>query len=571
MWRALAAVLAIAVAVVAVPAVRHLREQPPAPPAVVRAALSAPDGAEFGAADVALDAAISPDGRVAAFVATKDGRVQLWRRGLDSDRAEPLAGTEGAAMPAWKRGGGVIAFFADGVLKQIALADGSVRVLASAPNPAGAAWLGDGSLLFTPDTRGPIKTLRNASISDATQLAPGDLGHAFPLDAGDGAIIYTALRTDGTRVLRYSRGSDRFDLETTSSHAELAGNVLVHVRDGVLLAQRLDRERHVLTGRTVALVASVGVSATGRGFFTASPRLVLAAAAAETTRELTWVDPRGQTLGPLAEPGAYWQVRLSPDDRHAAVTALDPLLRTLDVFALPLTTAGRPERISLSLGADTDPVWSPDATRVTFRTLQRGAAGVSMRTVGRSEPEEVLLRSDAGETPSDWRGRQLLFHAPSASGALDVWMLDLRDATRTQVTRGGFNEWDARWSPDGRWITYASDESGHADVYVDAWPDGGRLTRVSTAGGIRPHWSADGTAIVFMRGNELRRAVRATDGSRGTADRIEFRIPETVVVADGLIDFDVAHSSARFAILTGAYRATRSVTTLLDWNQTPAP
>src|SRR6185436_13117819 len=101
-----------------------MREVPPPPPPTIRLSLTAPPGAELGAGDDVLDAAISPDGRQIVFVATMEGVAQLWRRAFDTDRAEPLAGTEGAAMPAWKATGRVVSFFAAGRLKQISLDDG---------------------------------------------------------------------------------------------------------------------------------------------------------------------------------------------------------------------------------------------------------------------------------------------------------------------------------------------------------------------------------------------------------------------------------------------------------------
>src|SRR4051812_40486970 len=99
MWRALT-IAAIALLVAAlVPAVRHLRETPPPPPGAIRTSFSAEPGTDLGAGQEGLDAAISDDGRQIVYVATRGGHVQLWRRAAEATRAEPLPGTEGAALP----------------------------------------------------------------------------------------------------------------------------------------------------------------------------------------------------------------------------------------------------------------------------------------------------------------------------------------------------------------------------------------------------------------------------------------------------------------------------------------
>ena len=125
------AIVALAAIALAVPAFRHLREVPP-PPASIRGAFPLPAGAELGSGDQTLDAAISPTEREVVFVATSGGTASLWRRALDSERADRMVGTEGAQFPAWKPTGNVVSFFANGRLKQVTLADSAVRDLSVA-------------------------------------------------------------------------------------------------------------------------------------------------------------------------------------------------------------------------------------------------------------------------------------------------------------------------------------------------------------------------------------------------------------------------------------------------------
>lgn len=563
-WRVATIVLAAMLAAFAFTAVRRTRDAPPPPAPPVRASIDPPPGAELGAGDDILDAALSPGGRDLVFVATSEGVPSLWLRALDADRAEVLKGTDGARMPAWKRGGGVVSFFAGGKLRQIAIRDGSVRDLADARSPSGASWLPDGSLLFAPDAGGTIKRLREGVVSDATTLRAGDLAHVAPDAVGNsGDFLYVAVIADGRRIVRLARSGGEIDLARTSGHAAIVGNVLVHVLDGALSAQQVDAERGALIGRAARLAFDVGLSGTGRAFFAASPRLLAWAAASPRPRELVWFDLQGQRAGSVSEPADYWQVRLSPDDGVAAVTMLDPLLRTLDVFAIPvLDTSSAPRRVTLSLSPDSDPVWSPDASRIAFRSMQGGQPNVFARPPQFSErSDEAVLRSELDETPSDWRGGTLLFHAPGAGTGYDVWALDVAGGSRRAVAQGGFNESDARWSRDGRWVAYVSDEPGRPEIFVERWPQDGRRWRVTSAGGTRPRWRRDGTGLFFLRDGALMHTRLAEQGND-----VSFSPAARVADLPGVRDYAPAARSDRvLAIVPVARAASARAGIIVDW------
>ncbi|MBI4264642.1 MAG: PD40 domain-containing protein [Acidobacteria bacterium] len=576
-WRVAALACGVLLLLAAPPAWRHLRETPPPAPPPLRFTLAPPSGAELGAGDDVLDAAIAPDGGAIVFVATTDGVSRLWRRELGSDAADPLVGTEGASMPAWGPTGRLLSFFAGGTLKEIALASGEVRDITDAPAPAGAAWLPDGSLLFVPAARGPVRHWRGGVVTDATTLQPGDRGHGFPWPASGGGFTYVATLADGHRVVRIVDADEERDLTETSAHAYLFDDHLVHLRDGTLMAQRVDLARRTLAGASAPLAYDVGTASTGRGFFAASPRLVVWAAAAPRARELVWFDVEGRRLGTAGEPADYWQVRLSPEEGRAAVTRLDPLLRTLDVFILRLDGTRPPEQLSLALAADSDPVWDPGGGRVVFRSLQGRTPGLFVRRVHAPDaPAEAFFASEADDTPTDWRGATVLAHGPAfalserrraSPGTVEVVAIDVATGTRTPVIERGFNTFDARWSPDGRRLAYVSDESGRPDIYVEPWPAAPPglpaaaaepRRRVSFAGGTRPQWSGDGGSLFFLRDGRLMRADGHPDGTFGAAT-LALDVRE-------VRDFAVAPRRGRLLAITPVEGAAQPLARIiLDW------
>jgi len=552
------AIVALAAIALAFPAFRHLREVPPSNPAI-RAAFSAPPGSLLGFGDDTLDAAISPDGRQVVFVATTNGTAALWRRALDSERAERIPGTDRAQLPSWKQTGNVISFFADDRLKQVSLRDGVVSDLTTVRAALGAAWLPDGSLLYASNANDVIRRLHNGTISDATK-APG----AYPMTAGnDGSFVYTSFRLRGGNVIRLVDANGEHDLVTTFGHGQLVGDTLLYVRGGTLVAQRLARDTRQLTGRAVPIALNVGDDSFGtRGYFTASSRVVITARESNRRYQLAWFPLSGGEKTAIAEPGDYWQVRLSPDDKFAALSRSTDLLRTLDVAIMSLPS-GFTEQLTRSVAPDSNPVWSPDGLVIGFRSLRDGPPRLFTHLAHYDGAEdEIVPMSSTDETPTDWRGDRIIVHATGQKGDFDLWSVNARTGAREIVANTPFNETDGRVSPDGRWLAYVSDESGEADVYAVPWP-GGQRVRISLAGGTHPRWARDGRGVFFQRGTQIMRSDLSGSG---------FTTPKTAIdissapVRESVRDFDVGHRrDAILAIVAAPSSAEATAQLTVDW------
>jgi Tol biopolymer transport system component len=550
--------LTLAVLGLAIPAVRHLREMPPPPPPTLELTLGAPPGTELGSGDEPLDAAISPDERRVVFVATGAGVTMLWRRALDSGQAEALPGTEGAQLPSWSATGDAVLFFSTGRLRRLSLNDGAIADVAESPSPSGVTSIGDGSILLAPQSNGVIRRVRDGAASDATALKAGDRAHVFPLWTGVGNdFAYTAVSESGRRTVRLVHDGQERDLATTSGHGQIVNGHLLLVRDDVLLAQAIDESTGALAGSTSSLVNGVGVSTAGRSLFIASSRLLLSAGASTRARALTWFDLTGMRRGTIGEAGDFWQVRLSPDDRHVAITLVAPLLRTRDIGIVPTATGTPAQPLTFALAADSDPVWSPDGRRIAFKSLQSGRPALYSKLAFEADAkDDTIVEADA--TPTDWRGANIVAHVAGATSGQDVVAIDQASHAQTQIAKSGFNDTDGRWSPDGSWIAYVSDESGRPDIYANRRE--GQRVRVSFGGGSRPRWSRDGRSLFFLRGVTIMRAALA-DSSPAS-----FTPAVTVLDAPGIRDFDVAHRrDALLALVPVASSSSATVSAMIDW------
>ena len=300
-WMAAAAVLAALVGALAVPALRDLRRTPPPAPSEMRLEITTP------ATDAPLQFALSPDGRSLVFVASGDGPPRLWLRPLGEAEARPLAGTEGATAPFWSPDSRSIGFFAAGKLLRLDVAGGAPQVVSTAAGTSyglSGSWSADGTILFLQVNPGPLWRVAatGGEPVTATELdPPHQVAHRLPQFLPDGRhFLFHALGTqeaagiylgslDGGALARLTAAGSR--------GAFLPPDRMVFVRQGTLVARRLDLAGAALTGDPVTLADRVGEDPdVGRGGFAVSGAgLVAYRAGGGASRQLTWLDRTGTT------------------------------------------------------------------------------------------------------------------------------------------------------------------------------------------------------------------------------------------------------------------------------------
>jgi Tol biopolymer transport system component len=222
-----------------------------------------------------------------------------------------------------------------------------------------------------------------------------------------------------------------------------------------------------------------------------------------------------------------------------------------------MSETGYIEPVTRAVAADSDPVWSSDGRRLVFRSLQDGPPRLYVHAAHDQDAEDAIVpKSMMDETPTEWRDNRIVVHGPGAKGDLDLFTVDDRTGARLAIANTGFNESDARLSPDRRWLAFVSDESGQPDIYATPWPRGARV-RVSFAGGTRPRWGRDGRTLLFVRDTEIMRADLSSSG---------FTTPRAVLDVRGIRDFDAAHRrDAVLALIPTPSPAPAISSAVVDW------
>ncbi len=492
---------------------------------LARSALLPPDGATFSFGGTQPGPpSVSPDGtRIVSAARRQDGSTQLWVRSLASDAWAALPGTEKGSYPFWSPDGKSIGFFADGKLKRVDAGGGPPLTLCDAPFGKGATWSAEGTILFAPGYDSGLQRIpaEGGPATDVTTLdrARHENSHRFPQFLPDGRHFLFFVRTsgegaaDGVMVGSLDGGHPQPLVKSPANAAFVSGRLL-YVRDRALVARRLDPENLKPEGEEVVIGDEVHVlPAASLAVFSASRAgtLVYDRGSGSPDMVLRWFDRGGRETGAVGEPGPYYESSLSPDGRRVALSAEDPKSGRLDVFVLDVER-GVAERLTSGKTDSSMPLWRPDGKSVIFRTREGGLLDLYEKNLDGGAAKALLLRTDKDKEPTDVSpdGRTLAFGVANQS----VWMLPLSPpGPPFPYLQSGFNEENARFSPDGRWVAFESSEAGRKEVYVTSFPKPGAHVRISSGGGQAPRWSADGRELFFLTpGNTLMSAILRPGG-----------------------------------------------------------
>ena len=560
---AVASVTAVCAAVIGALGALAFRPTAVPQPRPVALSIAPPANGGFTATESSVQSpqlSVSPDGQALAYVASgADGVPQLWVRRLDSTEALPVPGTGNATYPFWSASSRSIGFFADRQLKRVDLDGAPPRALAPAPGGRGGTWNADNVILFSRGTADSIYRLDvDGSIVQQTTLSAsrGDSSHRWPQFLPDGRhFLYFARSTTGVpssiRIASIDDGSDDAMIVESNVGATYASGQLLYVSEGALLAAPFDASRGRLTGDPVPVVGDVAISSNFYGAFSASATGVLAYATKASAAELVWMARDGKRLGVASPRGGYVDFRLSPDGRNVAIAEIDRQSGLSDLRLLDLQR-GSNVRLTTSPSNDASPVFSPDGTRLVFRSNRKQVHDLYLRSVSGRHDEPFVIDTTP-KSPTDWSpdASFVVYQADDEKTHYDIWAVPIGDPAHPRpLVRTEFDEMQGQLSPSGRWLAYTSNESSRLEVYVQRTDDGSVKWPISTDGGSDPKWRADEKELYYVARDGRVTAVDivVTDGKlEPGALRPLFPLRDVGLIAPYPSAYDV-HRDGRFLV-----------------------
>ncbi len=501
---------------------------------------------------------LSRDGTQLVYTIRENGTTRLYHRSLAQAEPEPIAGTDGATAPFFSPDGNWVAFFADEKLKKVSLSGGAPQTITDAEGPRTGSWgvndtivIGSAGNLdkFAPRSPTPSQTSPSATTltRDGLSAVPASGGslhaittplthpeeihetHHWPQVLPDAkAVLFTVYHGPGWK--REKMRIVALSLETGEVHELVEPGTfaryvptghIVYAWAGDILAVPFDAANLRVTGSPVPVAEGVQMHVTGSALFDVSDNgslVYVRGVAQQFTRSLEWIDLSGRVDSLELASRYYQSPRISPSGDRLLVS------ENYGRFVIHDLVRGTEWGLTDGQGAEFWAVWSPDGETVVFnsnRMQRRPDDDVELfrTTPDGSTTPELLLHRPFGQIPQAIAldQRQLIFveHARGKTD-FDIWSLPLDDGAGPHpLIQTPANEFHPALSPDGRWIAYASDASGRAEVYVRPFPALHPITVISPGGGREPVWSPDGRVLYYRSdaGNELLAVSLETSGT----------------------------------------------------------
>ncbi len=506
---------------------------------------------------------ISPDGRNLALYQTNgpDGRTVMVQP-LDGSVATWLDGSQGARPHAWSPDGSEFAVVSHGELKAINVRTGVARFIAKVSDQEGypgasAAWSQDGVILVG-GSRLRRVAASGGSVTQVYSAGTSIVAQSWPSFLPDGRRFLFAQQSSSAEENGLfigsidSRAVTRLLSEPANAVVSSSG-YLVFGRAGSILAQRLDLARERLLDAPVSLVSGAEIQAGYTQFaLGADDTLVWGRATTGPAVRPTWFDRAGRSLRAAGEPGAYYQVALSPDGSQLIVDQGDGLA-TVDLSTGVLT------RLEIN-GRPKDPVWSPDGREIAFRLVD----GMYRWALTSGGPA-ALMAPNRAACPEDWSrdGKYVLHLQCNEVRCSEIWALSLSREPPIRLVESLAMVDEPRLSPDSRWLVYSANDTGRWEVYAQPFPGMTQRRRISTNGGSQPRWRRDGKELIYL----------ALDGTFMTVPMSPddtFDVPQRIFstpldvnpVAD---QYDITGDGQRFVLLVPADPPVQRIQVLTNW------
>jgi Tol biopolymer transport system component len=471
---------------------------------------------------------LSADGKWLAFISPDDdtGTPMLFVQRVGTPQAKELAGTENASYPFWSPDDQYVAFFANSKLQKIPPEGGTPKTITRVSFARGGSWSNKNVILYAPDTAGPLWRV-NADGSDAHALTRqkfGEDSHRWPLFLPD-AKHFLFLMADFTGHIE----TDQIFLSSLDHPADWKALVPIRSNPGYsqghlfyvdekhsLVSATLDVSKGVV-GDPQIMAPVIGFQGSVRwgAFAVAADGTVVYSHSALAARSvLTWHKRDGKELSRFGEPGVEANPSLSPDGQRVALDIIDSRESNLDVWIESLAS-GTSTRFTFDPAEETTPVWTRDGKKVAFRTVAN-VGGVMLKDASGMSAEHRMTPAEnsvvegahvSDVLPNSWSpdDKQLLCTLQLYGGSRATVLTLISDGqkTFTPLLRENGSEQTGQISPDGKWLAYASNETGDWEIYVTTFPDARGKWQVSRGGGMEPRWRGDGKELYYLSSKQM--------------------------------------------------------------------
>jgi serine/threonine protein kinase/Tol biopolymer transport system component len=489
------------------------------PDRVVRFSFPIPPGAPVGSS-FGPTASISPDGRKIVYLGTPTPHAEIWIRDLDQDAAKPVVGSTDGYQPRFSPDGRWILWFNSAKLTwfKTALDGGPVSPVVSVLGPWPLAWYAPDSVVYSVHGLDGNGHLYASSMSGGPTTrflkddsTAGSVAQASPASARDGQTLFFVSRRLDAGVIRnelaYTTLDDRhIHTIPVTARAVLgyaAGAVIYAQDDGSLMALPFDLRRHRTLGAPVATNETVQVDPYAvKAALSENGDLVAQAGSPDS--KVVLVGGKGNLAALISDAKQFSFPRYSPDGTRIAFSIFTGS-RT-DVWIYTIASASL-DRLTTQGTDNQRPEWSPDGAFVLYRSNRSGPQAIwRQRADGSGDAEQISPRISlvANEGVLSPDGHTLMYRVDDETRARDIYTVSLEgDRTPKPYITTEFDEFTPRFSPDGKWVAYVSNESGADEVYVRRFPGPGGRTLVSAGGGEEPLWSHDGRRVYYRRENSV--------------------------------------------------------------------
>jgi Tol biopolymer transport system component len=554
--------------VIATVAVWNLK--PSVPVVVTRFALVLPEGQQFGGVTRQM-LAISPDGTRLAYVA--GAPAQLFLRSMGEMEARPITGRFAAiSNPVFSPDSQWIIFWSDDTLKKIAITGGTAITICKAAPPYGINWFGDQVVFAQPDGR-ILRVSANGGEPELLAGAkPNETIHG-PQILDDGrALLFTVATETGvdrwdkaqTVVQSLRSGARKVVLRGGSDARYLPTGHLIYAVGGTVLAVRFDLKKLEVLGGPVPILEGVrrplnpaGNDGAAQIAFSATGSLVYIPGttdAATSQQTLALVDRNGKVQSLGLPPMSYQQPAISPDGKQLAFFTDDG--KEANIWVYDLRRVAPPRRLTFG-GSNVFPIWSRDSKRIVFSSDREGDHGLFWQPADGSGTAERLTKAEQGTShkPESWTRDGKLSFAIDRGTNSSIWTLSLngdrKPARSLELPNSSL--FVHSFSPDGRWVTYFSQELGGDQVFVQPFPPTGEKHLIPTDGPARiPLWSPDGKQIFYQENRTNRLFAVDVRTQPGVTFGKPVALPVSVVAIARQRTYDVTPDGKYFVALIPA-------------------